>query len=252
MSDEEYDVNNFLSFCKTKNIICSHLFVYEKRVLFMILEIDSNNLLVYVQSKFPIYIKEGITIPITYIKNEDEYTKTELFYKIKKSFDINKQHFKSSCIKIAFIQNNSICILNRHNEIETFSFETNVIYNNILWLIDMENFYIKIESLPSELKNISSQLTYTLKTNIESKRINVLNYLKQKIKELESLNTNNFAVFEKRLDVINKSLDKIKNNPAKTNIIKECRDLNKSLENDFIIELFKLDLFINNVNEIEN
>jgi len=254
MSEEEYDVKNFLNFCKNKNFNCTHLFVYENRVLFIMLELNTVNLLVYVQSKFPIFVKEGFSefIPITYVKDEDEDTKSEQFYKIKKSFETNKQHFQSNCIKVAYMQQNAICIVNRHNDVETFSLETNVKYNQIFWLIDMENFYVRIDTLDKDLKNVSFSFLNTLHTKFESKKMNTLNYLKAKIKELESLNVNNFSVYEKRLEQINKNIVSIKDESRKKDAIQEYKDVSNMIENYYLIELLKWDLFFNSISEIDN
>lgn len=254
MSEEEYDVKNFLNFCKTKNLNCTHLFVYENRVLFIMLELETGSLLVYVQSKFPIYVKEGFTdfIPITYVKEEDEDTKSDIFYKVKRSFDTNKQHFQSNCIKVAYMQQNAICMINRHNDIETFALETNVKYNQIFWLIDMENFYIRIDTLSKDLKNVSLSFLNTLQTKFEAKKSNTLNYLKSKVRELESLSVSQFSTYEKRLEAINKNISSIKDENRKKEIQSDYRELTSSIENFLFVELLKWDLFFNSISEIDN
>jgi hypothetical protein len=254
MSEEEYDVKNFLNFCKTKNFNSTHLFVYENRVLFIMLGLETGNLLVYVQSKFPIYVKEGLSdfIPITYVKEEDDDTKTDMFYKIKRSFDTNKQHFQSNCIKVAYVNQNAICMINRHNDIETFALETNVKYNQIFWVIDMENFYIRIDTLTKDLKNVSLSFLNTLQTKFEAKKNSTLNYLKSKVRELEMLSVSNFSSYEKRLDTINKNISSIKDENRRREAYNDYRDLTSSIENFLFVELLKWDLFFNSISEIDN
>jgi len=228
----------------------------------MLVESKFSTFFIYIPSKFPLYINNKTMnsfIKSTNIRIENEEDnfksyKNDNYYILKEAFERNLQYFTSSTIKISYIYKNLILLINRHNEVEKFDLETIIPYDNIFWVIDLENFYVKVDTIDAEIKNITSNINLNLYEKFLLNRNEVVKYLQEKLGEINNF-SKNLLPYNNFIDRKNKMLDKItteKNKSVKDNYERLYKEKISKMEDLYMLELYRWDNFFTIINDIKD
>lgn len=244
--DEKFDLNNLLSFLSSKNLKVSHLFTCDNKVIFLLVETTYSYLLVYIPSKFSVVLNSksiSSYIPTTNIKQDDDndYKFNKKSLSIKTSFEKSLKMFLSNPIKMAFIYRDVLIFMNRHNEIEHLTFETFVPFENIYWIVDLENFYSKVNNIDLELNNITNNVMLSLYSNFESRKKDAIHLLNKKLQLLNG--TTKTIIPYKDIELRTKSIvnriDRENNLKKKEDYLNQYRVQMNQIHNNYIQQLIK-------------
>jgi hypothetical protein len=260
--EDKLDLANLLNMLQSKNIKCVHLFSCEKRILFLLVETQFSYLLIYIPSKFPVYYNNKTLpnfIPMTDIKiDEDEEDDNYVYdnkklYSLKKGLESKVQYFTNSNIKLSYISKKCILLINRHNEVEKFMFNTDVTYDSSYWVIDLENLYMKINNIDNEIKDISCNIINNFYNSFETNKSDTIKFLTDKLNEINIANKNilPFDNYSKRINQIRNKIQQEKTSINKTSQQDEFREKNNRIENDYICDLLKWENFFNQIKKIK-
>ena len=260
--EEKFDLSNLLKFLTTNKYKCKHLFVDDSRVVFLLIETLYNYLLIYIPSKFSIVINNKTLsqyIPITHIK-ADEEEETKLNRKsnmIKENMKNSVKMFISNPIKMSYINKDNIVYINRHNEIEYYMLETYTPYDNMYWIIDLENFYIKCSNIDLELKNINNNILLSLYSNFNSNKKDAIHILNKQLKQLTEIDKSivNYSELENRMNNIINKINKEKNINKRDDQMSIYKPQMNSIYNSYMLELMRWNNYFSLLfkeNEMEN
>lgn len=261
-NEEKLDLVNLLNILQSKNIKCIHLFSCEKRILFLLVETQFSYLLIYVPSKFPVYYNSKTLpefIPITDIKiDEDEEDDSYIYdnkklYSLKKGLESKIPYFSNTSIKLSYISKKCILLINRHNEVEKFMFNTDVTYDSSYWVIDLESLYVKLNNIDSEIKNISMNILNNFYNSFENNKNETIQFLTDKLAQLNVLSKNMlpFDKYSQRINHIRNKIQSEKTSQNKSNQQYEFREKNNRIENEYICELLSWENFFNQLKKIK-
>jgi hypothetical protein len=246
-NEEKFDLSNLLKFLTTNKFKCKHLFVDDSRVVFILIETIYNYLLIYIPSKFSIIINNKTLnqyIPITNIKVENEDEEIKLNKKsniMKENLKNSMKMFMSNPVKMSYINKDNIVYINRHNEIEYYTLETYTPYDNMYWIIDLENFYTKFSNIDLELKNINNNILLSLYSNFDSNKKDAINILNKQIKELNEIDKKLvcYSELEKRMNNITNKINREKNISKREEQINIYKPNMNNIYNNYMLELMK-------------
>jgi hypothetical protein len=262
-NEERFDLVNLLNMLNSKNIKCCHLFACEKRILFLLVETPYSYLLIYVPSKFPVYYNSKTLpdfIPITDIKiDEDDEDDSYIYdnkklYTIKKGLESKLPYFSNSTIKLSYISKRCILLIDRHNGgVEKFMFNTDVTYDSSYWVIDLENFYVKINNIDNEIKSVSANILNNFYISFENNKSESVQFLTTKLNDLQSVGKAilPYNTYNDRIMKIRNKIQTEKNSNNKLNQQTEFREKNNKIENEYICELLKWENFFNQIGKIK-
>jgi hypothetical protein len=260
--EQKFDLSNLITMLLNKNLKCIHLFACEKRILFLLVESQYNYFVIYIPSKFPIYYNNKTMkdfIPITNIKIEEDPDDENIvyddptLYNLKKGFDNKLPYFSNSAIKLCYLSRKLILFINRHNEVEKFVFETNVNYNSSFWIIDLENFYVKINNIEKEIATVANSILDNFYNEYVNNKNEALQFLQSKLSDIKSsekslLPYNNYT---KRVATVKSQIAYEKNSETRLNLQDDYRKRTNKIENDYINTLLKWDNFFDKLNKIK-
>jgi PIN domain nuclease of toxin-antitoxin system len=250
--EEKFDLTNLLNFLSTKGFNCNHIFACENRVVFLLIETKLTYLLIYIPSKYAIMINhKSMTkyIPTTNIKVDDDEKLDSKNDQMKRNLEKNLKMFLSNPIKMSYICKDIIIFMNRHNEVEHLSFETYVPFENIYWVIDLENFNQKINQMENELKNLSNNVMLSLYSNFEMTRKEAINRLSLRLQRLASTDKTivSYKDLQTRTDMIREKIDREKN-PSKRQLLADnFKTQMNDIQNKYIQELIRWNSYISSV-----
>lgn len=262
LEEEKFDLSNLLKFLTTHKYKCKHLFVDDSRVVFLLIETLYNYLLIYIPSKFSIVINNKTLsqyIPITHIKTDEEED-TKLNRKsnmIKENMKNSIKMFISNPIKMSYINKDNIVYINRHNEIEYYMLETYTPYDNMYWIIDLENFYIKFSNIDLELKNINNNILLSLYSNFNSNKRDAINILNKQLKQLNEIDKSivSYSDLENRMNNIMNKINRERNISKREEQMSMYKPQMNNIYNSYMLELMKWNNYFSLLfkeNEMEN
>jgi hypothetical protein len=194
-------------------------------------------------------------IPVTSIKqDEDEdYKFTKKALSIKNSFERSLKMFLSNPIKMAFIHRDVLIFMNRRNEIEHLTFETFVPFENIYWIVDLENFYSKVNNIDLELKNVSNNVMLSLYSNFESNKKEAIQLLTNKLNMLNNTSKTimPYKEIENRTNVILNKISRENNIRKREEYLNNFRPHMNQIQNNYIQELIKWNHYFSTLIEDE-
>ena len=157
------------------------------------------------------------------------------------SFEKSLKMFLSNPIKMAFIHRDVMVFMNRHNEIENVVFETFVPFENVYWIVDLENFYSKVNNIDMEIKNITNNVMLSLYSNFESNKKDAITVLARKLEQLKASDKTilPYKEMENRTNTILNKISRESNSRKREEYLNQFRPQMNQIQNDYIQQLIK-------------
>jgi hypothetical protein len=119
--------------------------------------------------------------------------------------------------------------------------ETYTPYDNMYWIIDLENFYIKCSNIDLELKNINNNILLSLYSNFNSNKKDAIHILNKQLKQLTEIDKSivNYSELENRMNNIINKINREKNINKREDQMSIYKPQMNSIYNSYMLELMR-------------
>jgi len=253
----KYKISNLITLFNKSNISLQAIFTYQKRVMMLLIVHGSFNYVLYIPSKYEMYIDRNLGIA-TYDMNDDDEEPNEqdtLFYnrlpieslrRVRNSKAKSLARFlplvEESPIKIAYLDEYFVSYISRSNEVDSLIFMSPFKGSGYFLMTDLEFFFKNIHKLQEEFGRFERALNDAvydrLTTELDSAR-HAINKAKDMLNRIHPKETK--QKFTGMVSKLNKylTIDKHREKARKWLLQVRNNNLNKMFEIEHVTYVMK-------------
>jgi len=251
-NEEVFSLSNLITFFKKSNITASSIFTFDGRTLFVLVTYirSAVELLIYIPSKFTVKPDRN-AISLNQINMKMEEEDDELFHTAQFERSERKKNENSlkrlvgflsdGSYKLAIVKKTYMSFVNRHNDVESYTFTNPYYQSGMYFIVDLENFYNYANRLDYDLLNFEQLFTNKLLSNIDIEVNTTVDLINKVYKDMKGFSSRNYSKkYSDRIRKVNDLISK-KGNSEVYQLMSAVRidNLKKLVYYENIINFFK-------------
>jgi len=220
-NDEEvFSLSNLISFFKKSNITPSTIFTFDNRTLFILVTYvrSAVDLLIYIPSKFTVKPdRNAVSLNQINMKLEEEEEEAFHISQFEKSDRKKNENslkrmvgfLSDGAYKIAIVKKTYMSFVNRHNDVESYTFTNPYYQYGMYFIIDLENFYNYVNRLDYDLLSFEQLFTNKMLSNIDIEVNHTMDMINKVHKDMKGFSSRNYSKkYSERIKKVNDLISK--------------------------------------------